>query len=198
MHWTETAKLRALIERKLDKLVRLNASRYDYLDRFQKMVETYNSGALTIEQLFEELVNFSKELNEEERPIRESLSEEELAVFDILTRPGPDLTPAEEVEIKKVCRDMLGKLKTEKLVLDWRKRRTTRAGVEEAIKDMLDAGLPAKYTEELFEQKCGALFQHILKKYPQRDAGVYTEEVAELSPSQFYPFPCHKELTKAQ
>ena len=57
-------------------------------------------------------------------------------------------------------------------------RRTTRAGVKEAIKDMLNAGLPAKYTEELFEQKCGALFQHILKKYPQRDAGVYAEDVA--------------------
>ncbi len=176
---TETARLRALIERKLEKLVRLNASRYDYLDRFQKMVENYNNGALTIEQLFEELVSFSKQLNEEEeRHMRENLSEEELAVFDILTRPGPDLTPEETAEIKKVCRDMLGKLKTEKLVLDWRKRRTTRAGVKMAIEEMLDAGLPQKYTEDLFEQKCGALFQHVLEKYPQRNAGVYAEELA--------------------
>jgi hypothetical protein len=51
----EAQKLRALIERKLDNLIRLNASRYDYLDRFQKMIEPYNSGALSIEQLFEQL-----------------------------------------------------------------------------------------------------------------------------------------------
>ncbi|MFK5921449.1 MAG: type I restriction endonuclease subunit R [Verrucomicrobiota bacterium] len=176
---TETQKLRALIERKLDNLIRLNASRYDYLEQFQKMVEEYNSGALSIEQLFEQLVIFSKQLNEEEqRHIRENISEEELAVFDILTRPGPELDGKEIELIKRVCRDMLAKLKTEKLVLDWRKRRTTRAAVRVSIEEMLDSGLPEKYTVELFEQKCGALFQHILEKYPQRDVRVYTEEVA--------------------
>jgi len=175
----ETQQLRALIERKLDKLIRLNASRHDYLDRFQKMIEDYNSGALSIEQLFEQLVNFSKDLNEEEqRHMRESISEEELAVFDILTRPGPDLNDREKEVIKKVCRDMLAKLKTEKLVLDWRKDRTTRAAVRVAIEEMLDSGLPEKYTVDLFEQKCGALFLHVLEKYPQKDVGVYAEEVA--------------------
>jgi type I restriction enzyme R subunit len=49
----EAQKLRALIERKLDNLVRLNASRYDFLDRFQKMIEAYNNGALSIEEFFE-------------------------------------------------------------------------------------------------------------------------------------------------
>lgn len=176
---TETQKLRALIERKLDNLIRLNASRYDYLDKFQKMVEDYNSGALSIEELFGELVKLSRELNEEEeRHIRENLSEEELAVFDILTRPGPDLNDKETAVIKKICKDMLAKLKTEKLVLDWRKDRTTRAGVLVAIEKMLDAGLPEKYTIDLFEQKCGDLYQHILTKYPQRDDSVYAQKTA--------------------
>lgn len=148
------------------------------LDRFQKMIEEYNSGALSIEQLFEQLVDFSKDLNEEEqRHMRENISEEEPAVFDILTRPGPDLTDKETDAIKKICREMLAKLKTEKLVLDWRKRRTSRAAVRVAIEEMLDAGLPEKYTVDLFEQKCGALFQHLLEKYPQKNSGVYAEEV---------------------
>jgi type I restriction enzyme R subunit len=104
----EAQQLRALIERKLDNLIRLNASRYDFLDRFQKMIEAYNSGALSIEQLFAELVTFTKDLNDEEqRHLREQISEEELAVFDILTRPGPDLTPMETEAIKKVCKDLL-------------------------------------------------------------------------------------------
>ena len=176
---TEAQKLRALIERKLNKLIRLNASRYDFLERFEKMVEDYNNGTLTIEQFFEHLVDMSRDLTaEEERHIRENLSEEELAVFDIITRPGPDLGTAETAAIKTICRDMLAKLQTEKLVLDWRKRRTTRAAVRIAIEEMLDSGLPEKYTVELFEQKCGALFQHLLEKYPQRDSGVYAEDVA--------------------
>ncbi len=170
----ETQKLRALIERKLDNLIRLNASRYDYLDRFQKMIEAYNSGALSIEQLFADLVKFTKDLNhEEQRHLRENLGEEELAVFDILTRPGPDLTPEETEAIKKVCKILLAKLKTEKLVLAWRTKRTTRAAVRVEIEKMLDAGLPEKYTTELFEQKCGALFNHVLEKYPDHGVSVY-------------------------
>jgi type I restriction enzyme R subunit len=170
----EAQQLRALIERKLDNLIRLNASRYDFLDRFQKMIEAYNSGALSIEQLFEELVTFTKDLNDEEqRHFREQISEEELAVFDILTRPGPDLTPVETEAIKKVCKDLLAKLKTEKLVLAWRTKRTTRAAVRVEIEKMLDSGLPEKYTTELFEQKCGVLFQHVLEKYPESGESVY-------------------------
>jgi type I restriction enzyme R subunit len=175
----EAQQLRALIERKLDNLIRLNASRYDFLDRFQKMIEAYNSGALSIEQLFAELVTFTKDLSEEEqRHLRENISEEELAVFDILTRPGPDLTPQETEAIKKVCKDLLAKLKTEKLVLAWRTKRTTRAAVRVEIEKMLDNGLPEKYTTELFEQKCGVLFQHVLEKYPESGESVYQTEVA--------------------
>ena len=172
----EAQQLRALIERKLDNLIRLNASRYDFLDRFQKMIEAYNSGALSIEQLFADLVTFTQDLSEEEqRHLRENVSEEELAVFDILTRPGPDLSPQETEAIKKVCRDLLAKLKTEKLVLEWRTKRTTRAAVRVEIEKMLDSGLPEKYTTELFESKCGALFQHVLEKYPDEGASVYGE-----------------------
>lgn len=175
----EAQQLRALIERKLDNLIRLNASRYDFLDRFQKMIEEYNSGALSIEQFFAGLVNLTQDLNkEEQRHLRENVSEEELAVFDILTRPGPDLTSQETETIKKVCKDLLAKLKTELLVLAWRNKRTTRAAVRVEIEKMLDAGLPEKYTTELFEQKCGVLFQHVLEKYPDQGQSVYETQVA--------------------
>ncbi|MGJ8641453.1 MAG: type I restriction endonuclease [Opitutaceae bacterium] len=176
---SEAVKLRALIERKLKNLIRFNASRYDFLERFEKMVEEYNKGSVTIEEFFEHLVKFSSELNEEEtRHMREQVSEEELAAFDILTRPGPDLTQQEIDEIKKVCRDLFAKLKTEKLVLNWRNKRTSRAGVRIEIEKMLDAGLPEVYTSDLFEQKCGALFQHVLEKYPEPHSNVYQGGVA--------------------
>ena len=43
---------------------------------------------------------------------------------------------------------------------------------------MLDEGLPEKYTVDLFEAKCGALYQHIIEKYPQRDLTVFSHDVA--------------------
>jgi type I restriction enzyme R subunit len=173
---TEAQQLRALIERKLDKMIRINESRFDFLDRFQKMIEEYNNGALNIEQLFEELVRLSKDLNEEEeRHLRESISEEQLAIFDILTRPGPELEPDEVNSIKKVCKELLAKLKTEMLVLAWRKKRTTRAAVRVEIEKMLDDGLPEKYTSDLFEKKCGRVFQHVLEKYPDEGVSVYEQ-----------------------
>ena len=171
---TEAQKLRKLIEEKLDNMIRLNASRHDFLDRFQKMIEEYNNGALNVEELFKQLMTLTKDLNEEEtRHVRENVSEEQLAIFDILTRPGPDLDSKEVESIKKVCKDLRGKLKTELLVLAWRKKRTTRAAVRVEIEKMLDAGLPEKYTAVLFEQKCGMLFQHVLEKYPDEGQSVY-------------------------
>lgn len=52
---------------------------------------------------------------------------------------------------------------------------STRAAVRIEIEKMLDAGLPEKYTTDLFEKKCGALFQHILEKYPDQGQSVYAE-----------------------
>ena len=43
---------------------------------------------------------------------------------------------------------------------------------------MLDAGLPEKYTIDLFEAKCGALYQHVLQKYPDTGENVYGGSVA--------------------
>ena len=72
---------------------------------------------------------------EDQRAVAEGLSEEELAMFDILTKPEFDITDAEKVEVKKVARDLLQKLKEAKLVLDWRKKQRTRADVYQHSED---------------------------------------------------------------
>lgn len=58
---------------------------------------------------------------------------------------------------------------------DWRTKRTTRAAVKVEIEKMLDSGLPEKYTVDLYESKCGGLFQHELAKYPDRGRSVHGE-----------------------
>jgi type I restriction enzyme, R subunit len=88
--------------------------------------------------------------DEDKRGIAEQLSEEELAIFDLLTKPEVTLTKSEEQQVKKAARDLLDVLKKEKLVLDWKKQQKTRAGVRQAIEKVLDDELPRAYTPELY------------------------------------------------
>lgn len=155
-------------------MVRLNRSRLDYLAAFQKMIEDYNAGSVNVEELFKRLIEFVGSLDaEEKRGVAEQLSEEELAVFDILTKPEPDLTAKERREVKAVARDLLAALKKGKLVLDWRKRQQARAEVRVTIEKVLDAGLPATYDPDLFRRKTEAVFQHVYENYWGAEQGVY-------------------------
>ena len=72
----EITDLRAFIEAKLEQMLQRNVTRSDFAERYQGIVDRYNSGGSTTEQYFEELMNFGKDLSaEEERHIREGLSE---------------------------------------------------------------------------------------------------------------------------
>jgi type I restriction enzyme R subunit len=96
-----------------------------------------------------------------------------LVVFDILTQPAPELSTEERAEVKKVAKQLLERLK-ELLVLDWRKRQSARARVEDAINEGLDEGLPRAPPNDLYKQKCSAVFEHFYESYPERNANVYT------------------------
>ncbi|MCS6264111.1 MAG: type I restriction endonuclease subunit R [Nitrospira sp.] len=165
--------LKAAIRSQLDTLVRVNRTRADYLTKFEELIESYNAGSRNIDELFKELLALSCSLNEEqERHIRERLSEEELVVFDILTRPAPQLSTEERAEVKKVARDMLQKLK-QLLVLNWRQKASARSQIKLTIEDLLDQGLPRAYTPDLYQQKCSAVFEHVYETYGDRGASAY-------------------------
>jgi type I restriction enzyme R subunit len=81
----EIADLRAFIQQKLDQMVQENATRADFAQRLQEIIDRYNSGSSSADNYFEELVKFAKDLKEEsERHIREGLSEDELEILDLL------------------------------------------------------------------------------------------------------------------
>lgn len=171
---TEIEVLKAAIRAQLEKMIRLNRTRANFAEKFEALIESYNAGSRSIEELFEELVKLSNSLNDEEqRHVRENMSEEELVIFDILTRPAPELSSEERTEVKKVARDLLGRLKG-LLVLNWRQKAAARSQLKLAIEDMLDNGLPRVYTPEVYRQKCSALFEHLYESYPERNAGVYS------------------------
>jgi type I restriction enzyme R subunit len=172
----EVQKLRAKLVFKLARMIQVNRTRIDFLEEFQKMIEEYNSGAVNVEIFFDKLLVFARKLDaEEKRGLAEQLTEEELVIFDLLTKPDMALTNRESGQVKKVARSLLAKLKQEKLVLDWRKQQTTRAMVLVTIQDVLNE-LPRAYTKEVYQTKCDVVYQHFYESYMGQGKSVYPAE----------------------
>ena len=174
----ELERLREAVQKQLDRVIRLNDTRTDFLDKFQRLIDEYNAGSRNIEEVYRRLIELTKALSEEEkRHLRENLTEEELAIFDILTRPEPALSGEEREEVKKVARQLLGRIHS-LLGLDWRKKNQARARVQMVVEDMLYSlhhDLPERYSDELYSQKCTSVFQHLFEKYAGEGESVYSD-----------------------
>ena len=162
----QAEKLRRSVEKRLNVMVDRNRTRLDLLERFQRLIDEYNSGSMNFEEYLRQLMELTQEMNEEEqRGAAEGLSEEELALFDLLTKPDVKLSKSEEREVKKVAHELLETLKREKLVLDWRKRQQARASVRLFIEQELDKLPLDVYDKAKYDQKCDLAYQHIYDSY---------------------------------
>jgi type I restriction enzyme R subunit len=170
---TELEELKALIAAHLARMVQRNPTRADFREKFEALIASYNAGSRSVEQIYKDLVHLSLQLSQEQqRHIRENLSEEELAIFDILLQSAPDLSDSDRAKVKQSARELVEKFK-QLLVLNWQQKSEARAKLKLLIQDALDIGLPRAYTPELYEQKCEAVFAHIEQAYPERDQSVY-------------------------
>lgn len=103
-----------------------NPSRLGLVERLHELIEQYNAGSLNVDEMLRRLQSLSRQLSDEEqRTVREGLSEAELAVFDLLTQPDPELTEAEREDVKRVARQLMAHIE-DRLVLDWRRKAETR------------------------------------------------------------------------
>lgn len=170
-------KLQQTIATKLQDMVKLNKTRLNYYDKFQQMIQDYNSKTRNAEAFLQELLQLVEDLNQEDqRAIAENLDEEKLALFDLLIDPTLELTEAEKNTIKKGAENLLSVLKQEKLVLDWRNRQVTRSAVKVTIENALDQCLPVdKYSEDRWTQKCEQVYQHIYESYTDREHHIYRQ-----------------------
>jgi type I restriction enzyme R subunit len=172
----EMQKLKTKIEQVLSNMVELNKTRTDYLERFEKMIEEYNSGSKNVDIIYKNLVDFAEALSDEQkRHIQENISEEELALFDILTKPEIELAEKDRQQVKKAARQLLETLKKEKLVLDWRKKQQARAEVLYTIEKVLDDDLPRSFSTELYRKKCELVYQHIFDHYYGAGQSIYSK-----------------------
>lgn len=82
------------------------------------------------------------------------------------SRPGPDLSPQERDEVKKVARHLLERVRAALVsVINWRQKAEARARVRVAIEDTLDDGLPRVYAPEIYQKKCAVLFEHVFESF---------------------------------
>ena len=175
---TQAERLKGAINRKLRVMIQRNRTRIDLQEKFEQMIAEYNEGHITDYRNLEEILAFLESLSEEEqRADKEELSEEELAVFDLLTKPEPRLTVPQREEVKTAVKGLLETLKRDHLVLDWRKQKQLRAQTEMTDRTILDEGLPDCYTQNLFDQKTEDIYQHIYESYYGEGRSIYTETV---------------------
>jgi type I restriction enzyme R subunit len=162
--------LRHILESRIEKMVVLNKSRVNYQEQLERMIEEYNK-AVDIETLINQLVALAEDLEKEDaRAVAEGLTDEELAIFDLLTRSESNLTEEESQRVKKVTKALLQKLK-DKLVIDWRKRQQSRAAVKLSIGECIDH-LPQRYVTE-YKAACEAIYQHVYDSYFGEGSSIY-------------------------
>lgn len=167
--------LSADLEEKIKEMARKNKLRKHFLDRLNSLIHEYNSGSRDLDAFFEELLALAKELSEEDaRAIKENLTEEELAIFDLLKKEN--LNPDEVAQVKKVAQELLAKLKGEKFVLDWKRKEETLADVKITIRDTLYDNLPEPaYSEKDCEDRTQKVYFHIYDNYVDAKVNVYAQ-----------------------
>ncbi len=115
-----------------------------------------------------------KKLGEEdERHIREGLTEEELALYDIVLLPDIKLTEDEKDRIKMIVRKLLATLKKEKLRSDWNTKQAVKAQVRNAIKAAL-IEMPGPYLQELDTLR-EKIYEHVASTYDGTGKSIYDE-----------------------
>ncbi len=164
--------LKSVIEERLKKLLKQNPLRTDFQRHYEEIVSEYNreKDKVTIEKTFEALMIFGNNLSDEERrAIKEGLTEETLALFDLIVKP--ELSGREIARLKTVAIDLLETLKKEKLrIANWREKEGTRDAVRQNIYDFLfdeTSGLPIdRYEDDEVKMLSDNVFSHIYRVYP--------------------------------
>ena len=159
-----------LIQQRLDELLFANPQRINYYERYQKIIDDYNSeqNRATIEKTFMDLMNLANGMDQEEqRYVREGFSsDEELSLYDLLF--SENLSKQDIQKIKHVAVDLLAKVKAKIAELDhWTDKQETKAAVDNLIRDTLWAELPESYTELSISEYRRRIYEYVYVRYKE-------------------------------
>ena len=129
--------IRQVVEDKLAQMVAQNPLRMDYYRKYGEIVADYNreKDRVTIEETFAKLVDLANNLNaEQRRAAEEGLSEDELALFDLLKKDN--LSKADRERVKLASQSLLDSVRRLIAPLErWTEKEQTQAEVETFILD---------------------------------------------------------------
>jgi type I restriction enzyme R subunit len=162
----EIEDMRVFLEEKLKQMLERNSARRPFAERFAEIVDRYNAGGSDTKKTFEELTDFAASLGEEEqRHIREALTEEELELFDILMKDG--LKKSEEQKVKLAARSLPKRLREARpkvLVEGWHRQQWSRERVRAAMEEVLDDQLPESIDRAAFSERSGLVMDLLVAR----------------------------------
>ena len=103
--------IRDVIEEKLQEMLGRNPLRMDYYRRYQEIIADYNreKDRVTVEETFARLVDLALSLSvEQRRAAEEGLSDDELALFDLLFRES--ISRADRERLRQASKSLLASL----------------------------------------------------------------------------------------
>ena len=162
--------LEEVIQQKLDRMMFCNPDRINYYERYQQIIDDYNSeqDRATIEKTFMDLMDLANQMNQEEqRYVREGFfSDEELSFYDMLFRE--DLSKSDIKKLKEVATDLLHKIKGKISEFDhWTDKQETKAAVDNLIRDTLWAELPECYDEVSISGYRQKIYEYVYTRYKE-------------------------------
>lgn len=156
------------MSKKLNILVDKNPLRIDFYERYHQIIDDYNRGKeyRSIKEIFDDLVVLLGDLSEEgTRAGRENLSEDELAVFDLLAN-GKTISDKEKADVKDTARDLLERLKNNEFKVNrWSEKTQTASAVKKVIEDYLFEKLPSPSYDKFINIKGDILYNYFKHRY---------------------------------
>lgn len=136
--------IREVVERKLAQMLARNPLRMDYYKKYQEIIADYNreKDRATVEATFAQLVALAASLDaEQRRAAEEGLSEDELALFDLLFKDN--INKKDRERLKQASQTLLSSLRELLAPMpQWMQNATTQAEVKVFILDRLYESLP--------------------------------------------------------
>ena len=165
--------IRKLVEEKLAQLLARNPQRMDYYKRYSEIIADYNreKDRVTLEETFKQLVDLMAGMDvEARRAVKEGLTEDELALFDLLHQPP--LRKATRERLKLASKSLLESVMKLIAPLErWTEKEQTTALVESEILDHLFQVLPSPpFTDEEKQAVAKKVYEHV---WQQCAAGRY-------------------------
>ena len=179
----ETDRLAQLLKQRAIDGAKRNPTRSELVERIEQLIDDYNAGSINIDEYLRRLVDLSGTMSDEEqRSAREGMTEEQLAIFDLLTQPDPVLTEEERDRVRSGAKTLLDHLH-EVIVQDWHRKVDVLNDVNSTIRHVLDASLPEPYTVDIFNTKVELIYEHVLRAYDDNGDSVYDRHVDLALPS---------------